>query len=135
MRVWANITTNCQYIFLPSTNMASIDELSNPVVTTEAPVAADPAIGVVEEAEAPETKRIKLENGKASATPEPKSAPEPPIHEVVGGSSVRQYLNKHLTQHLLEGLTQVNKTKPEDPLKALGEFLIKRSEELKKNGN
>lgn len=55
----------------------------------------------------------------------------PPVHEVVGGSSVRQYLNKHLTKHLLEGLNEVSARKPEDPLKELGEFLIRRSEELK----
>ncbi|OBA19450.1 hypothetical protein METBIDRAFT_13213 [Metschnikowia bicuspidata var. bicuspidata NRRL YB-4993] len=58
------------------------------------------------------------------------SAREPPVHEMVGGSSVRQYLNKHLTEHLLEGLKDVSAKKPEDPLLALGEFLVQRSKEL-----
>lgn len=126
--------------------MASVDETLNPVTSA---AVSEAHILSIDEGDS-EPKRIKLENGKA--TPEPRSetkeakiepketkielkpehkAPEPPVHEVVGGSSVRQYLNKHLTQHLLEGLVQVNKIKPEDPLRELGEFLIKRSEELK----
>lgn len=58
---------------------------------------------------------------------------EPPVHEMVGGSSVRQYLNKNVTPHLLEGLKLMAKSKPEDPLRELGEFLIARSEQLKKS--
>lgn len=58
---------------------------------------------------------------------------EPPVHEMVGGSSVRQYLNKNVTPHLLEGLKMMAKSKPEDPLRELGEFLIARSEQLKKS--
>lgn len=61
---------------------------------------------------------------------EPTHGNELPVHEVVGGSSVRQYLNKHLTQHLLDGLRDVSKNKPEDPLKYLGEFLIQRSNQI-----
>ncbi|KAI5964084.1 uncharacterized protein KGF55_002026 [Candida pseudojiufengensis] len=55
----------------------------------------------------------------------------PPLHEIVGGSSIRRYLNKHLTQHLLEGLKEVGNVKPDDPLRYLGEFLIARSEDEK----
>lgn len=54
-----------------------------------------------------------------------------PVHEMVGGSSVRQYLNKNLTKHLLEGLKAVSKEQPSDPLEALAQFLLKRSAELK----
>lgn len=79
----------------------------------------------VEREDSPPAKKIKTE----TSVPKHKEAP---IHEIVGGSSVRQYLNKHLTQHLLEGLKQVSKEKPEDPLASLGQFLIQRSEELKK---
>ncbi|CAK7902681.1 hypothetical protein CAAN1_07S03928 [[Candida] anglica] len=68
--------------------------------------------------EVPEVKRTK-----GSSTP--------PIHEMVGGSSVRQYLNQHLTQHLLAGLKEIGNTKPEDPLRWLGEYLIKKSDEEK----
>lgn len=55
----------------------------------------------------------------------------PPVHEAVGGSSVRRYLNEHLTLHLLEGLKMVSLKKPHDPLRELGEFLIARSNELR----
>ncbi|KAI3403282.1 hypothetical protein KGF56_003870 [Candida oxycetoniae] len=51
----------------------------------------------------------------------------PPLHEIVGGSSIRRYLNQHLTRHLLDGLKEVGYLKPRDPLKYLGEFLIARS--------
>ncbi|QWU87529.1 hypothetical protein CA3LBN_001794 [Candidozyma haemuli] len=78
--------------------------------------------------ESPPAKKLKTE----SSVPKHKDAP---VHEIVGGSSVRQYLNKHLTQHLLEGLKKVSKEKPEDPLASLGQFLIQRSDELKKAEN
>ncbi|KAI5956467.1 hypothetical protein KGF54_000942 [Candida jiufengensis] len=58
----------------------------------------------------------------------------PPLHEIVGGSSIRRYLNKHLTKHLLDGLKEVGDIKPDDPLRYLGEFLIARSDEQKNNG-
>lgn len=64
----------------------------------------------------------KFKNGQSNV---------PPVHEMVGGSSIRQYLNKNLTQHLLDGLRMVSQNKPEDPLKELGEFLILRSKQLK----
>lgn len=71
-------------------------------------------------------KRQKVSDDKPEANP----TNELPVHEVVGGSSVRQYLNKHLTQHILEGLRAVSNNKPEDPLRWLGEFLIERSNQI-----
>lgn len=62
----------------------------------------------------------------ATAAPHPIG---PPVHEIVGGSSVRQYLNQHLTKHLLDGLKQVGHEKPDDPLLFLGEYLISKSKE------
>lgn len=59
------------------------------------------------------------------------SGPAPPVHEMVGGSSVRQYLNQHLTLHLLAGLKEVGRAKPEDPLRWLGEYLIARANDPK----
>ena len=100
----------------------------------------------VEETNKRELERVdsinaSAENGGSSShTKRPKTVSEDkqeanhgnelPVHEVVGGSSVRQYLNKYLTQHLLEGLRDVSKNKPEDPLKYLGEFLIQRSNQI-----
>ncbi|CCE78422.1 Piso0_001045 [Millerozyma farinosa CBS 7064] len=57
------------------------------------------------------------------------AADQPPVHEVVGGSSIRQYLNKNVSYDLLEGLRQLARVKPEDPLRWLGEYLIKASDE------
>ncbi|CAX41764.1 COMPASS/SET1C histone methyltransferase complex subunit, putative [Candida dubliniensis CD36] len=65
-------------------------------------------------------------------TPTPNENSQLPMHEIVGGSSVRRYLNQHLTKTLLEGLKEVAQIKPEDPLKYLGEFLISKSNESKK---
>lgn len=102
--------------------------------------------------EEPPAKKVKTEDAlehslqQSSSAPElvqlPAAAPvrtihsisnhkELPVHEMVGGSSVRQYLNKNLTKHVLDGLKLMAKEKPEDPLRELGQFLIKRSEELK----
>lgn len=82
--------------------------------------------------------QVKTESS-LSAPPVSQPVPEqkpvhhntPPVHEMVGGSLVRQYLNKNLTPHLLEGLRAVGKNQPEDPLLELGQFLIARSRELK----
>ncbi|RLV89956.1 hypothetical protein JA1_004898 [Spathaspora sp. JA1] len=80
-----------------------------------------------------EQKRPKLEKSRESSIDVlQNSQNQQPMHEIVGGSSVRRYLNEHLTKHLLEGLKEVSQVKPEDPLLYLGEFLLNRSEELKK---
>lgn len=104
----------------------------------------------------PEPKRPKLEpdsdhtqfekqdpspEAKAETTSvkeEEKEEPEPvfsspPVHEMIGGLTVRQYLNKHLTQHLLAGLRHVSKTRPEDPLQTLGEYLIEQAKAERAN--
>lgn len=98
-----------------------------------------------ESEETPPAKKIRIEESEVqraehkteqkvkSEEPKIPSQKEPPVHEMVGGSSVRQYLNKNLTMHLLEGLKMVSKSKPEDPLEELGRFLIQRSEELKQS--
>lgn len=65
-------------------------------------------------------------------TPVPNENSQLPMHEIVGGSSIRRYLNQHLTKTLLEGLKEVAQIKPEDPLKYLGEYLISKSNESKK---
>lgn len=56
---------------------------------------------------------------------------EEPIHEYIGGSSIRKYLNEHITKHLMEGLKKVGNERPEDPLKWLGNYLIEKSDEEK----
>ncbi|KAM0276142.1 hypothetical protein ACHAQH_007068 [Verticillium albo-atrum] len=46
------------------------------------------------------------------------------------GDPVRQYLNNNVTTVLLEGVKQIAKDKPKDPLRVLGNYLIQRSKEL-----
>lgn len=91
----------------------------------ESPTVADSVLVPQQE---PPAKKIKVETPEVVIP----NHPEPPVHEVVGGSSVRQYLNKNLTEHLLEGLRKVAKEKPEDPLTELGQFLLQRAAEMKK---
>ncbi|KAG7195532.1 COMPASS (complex proteins associated with Set1p) component [Scheffersomyces spartinae] len=71
--------------------------------------------------EQPPLKKPKLEGESGIKSSEP-------IYEMVGGSTLRQYLNKHLTEHLLEGIRIISKEKPVNPLKRLGEYLIEVSE-------
>ncbi|KAI1448069.1 hypothetical protein F5Y02DRAFT_377188 [Annulohypoxylon stygium] len=46
------------------------------------------------------------------------------------GAPVRQYLNTKVTGPLLDGMKLLAKTKPQDPLRVLGEYLLQRSKEL-----
>ena len=67
---------------------------------------------------------------KQRASTENTNDSDSPVYEVVGGSTLRRYLNKNLTQHLLDGVREVSKEKPEDPVRWLGNFLIERSNQL-----
>ncbi|KAG7660327.1 uncharacterized protein J8A68_006164 [[Candida] subhashii] len=98
-------------------------------------VKEEPSTGneaITEQSPIPTIKRPKLESREQSIDNFDKSQKQPPMHEIVGGSSVRRYLNQYLTKHLLEGLKEVGQKKPQDPLEYLGKFLIERSQELKK---
>lgn len=50
---------------------------------------------------------------------------EPPA----SGAPTRVWLNKEVSPALLEGMRLLARTKPQDPLKVLGQFLIDRSNE------
>ncbi|SCW02750.1 LAFE_0F13454g1_1 [Lachancea fermentati] len=62
-------------------------------------------------------------------TPQPVDTSRVDLAETIGGSHTRKYLNEHVTPVLLRGMRLVAKQKPEDPLRFLGEFLIKESEQ------
>ncbi|KAK8138723.1 hypothetical protein PG984_002103 [Apiospora sp. TS-2023a] len=49
------------------------------------------------------------------------------------GAPVRQYLNTNVTGALLEGMKQLAKEQPKDPLRVLGEFLLQRSKEVEQS--
>ncbi|KAB5581071.1 hypothetical protein GE09DRAFT_1084842 [Coniochaeta sp. 2T2.1] len=52
-----------------------------------------------------------------------------PSQAAAHGGPVRQYLNKHVTNAVLEGMKVVARERPSDPLRVLGEFLIQKSKE------
>ncbi|KAB5530338.1 hypothetical protein GE09DRAFT_1147577 [Coniochaeta sp. 2T2.1] len=52
-----------------------------------------------------------------------------PSQAAAHGGPVRQYLNKHVANAVLEGMKAVARERPSDPLRVLGEFLIQKSKE------
>lgn len=83
----------------------------------------------------------ETKNKSSSSTPNPTKRKaqdiqpiefEEPIHEYIGGSSIRRYLNEHITEHLMQGLKKVGTERPEEPLKWLGHYLIEKSKETEK---
>ncbi|KAI9897469.1 hypothetical protein N3K66_007325 [Trichothecium roseum] len=63
----------------------------------------------------------------ASAHPDPTLAI--PTEAAPHGDATRRYLNTKVTGPLLDGMKQLAKDKPNDPLRVLGEYLIQRSKE------
>lgn len=63
----------------------------------------------------PAAEPIKQESASTSSLPNPAEN---------YGAPTRLWLNKEVTPALLAGMRQIAKDKPEDPVKALGEFLI-----------
>ncbi|KAL1854828.1 COMPASS (complex proteins associated with Set1p) component [Diaporthe australafricana] len=55
-----------------------------------------------------------------------------PTEPAAHGAPTRQYLNSKLTYHVMEGMKIVAKEQPADPLRVLGEFLLKRSGDLER---
>ncbi|CCC67355.1 hypothetical protein NCAS_0A07970 [Naumovozyma castellii] len=55
------------------------------------------------------------------------------ISETIGGTQTRKYLNSEVTPFLLSGMRMIALTKPADPLRVLGEYLIEQSERNKGN--
>ncbi|KAI1368546.1 hypothetical protein F5Y08DRAFT_295135 [Xylaria arbuscula] len=70
------------------------------------------------------------ENTSRAASQHPDPAFTMPDAAPAHGAPVRQYLNTNVTAHLLDGMKQLAKDKPKDPLRVLGEFLLERSKEF-----
>jgi len=62
-----------------------------------------------------------------SMPPQPVAKPEKPVAH---GGPTRQYLNQHVTPHLLEAMKHLAAYEPEKPLMWLSEFLRDRSKEV-----
>ena len=43
---------------------------------------------------------------------------------------IRQYLDKHIMPSLIEALEKMTNDKPEDPIKYIGEYLLKEEDKL-----
>lgn len=72
--------------------------------------------------------------GSRAASAHPDSGLSLPAEAAPHGDSTRRYLNTKVTGVLLEGVKQLAKDKPSDPLRVLGEYLIQKSKELEGTG-
>lgn len=120
------------------TESVPVETVPNPVETVEngdVTMKLESPEKSVKQEEQPALKKAKLESSReASADVESNGILNgPPMHEIVGGSSIRQYLNKNMTKYVLEGLKEVAAKKPQDPLIYLGEYLVAKGKELKEN--
>ncbi|KAK4565409.1 hypothetical protein LTR86_004026 [Recurvomyces mirabilis] len=66
-----------------------------------------------------------------AASTRPNSMPPArPAQPIAHGGPTRQFLNQHLTPHLLEGMKYIAMHEPDKPLLWLSEFLRDRSKEV-----
>ncbi|PFH58322.1 hypothetical protein XA68_13872 [Ophiocordyceps unilateralis] len=72
--------------------------------------------------------------GSRAASVHPDAGLVMPSEAVPHGDPTRRYLNSKVTASLLEGMKQLAKDQPQDPLRVLGEFLLQRSKELERTG-
>ncbi|RDW78171.1 hypothetical protein BP5796_06023 [Coleophoma crateriformis] len=72
-------------------------------------------------------------DGTPRATSQVPDAPVLPTVPVAHGATPRRYLNATVVPVLLEGMKQLAREEPEDPLRVLGEFLLQKSRELESN--
>ncbi|KAM0251348.1 hypothetical protein ACHAP5_001657 [Fusarium lateritium] len=118
------------------TNGFQTESLQKDVVMSDAPVdqpASSPAPAAHAPSPAPARTGTPAQGSRAaSAHPDPglNIPAEAPPH----GDSTRRYLNTKVTGTLLEGMKQLAKDKPSDPLRVLGEYLIQKSKELEGTG-
>ncbi|KAI9171267.1 COMPASS component SDC1 [Paramyrothecium foliicola] len=121
---------------LPSATSAvqdvqSTDVPQRDIVMSDAPVdqAASPA--PVAHAPSPAPARTGTPaHGSRAASVHPDSGFTMPSEAPLHGDQVRQYLNTRVTGVLLEGMKQLAKEQPSEPLRVLGEYLLQRSKEL-----
>ncbi|KAM0272642.1 hypothetical protein ACHAPA_001867 [Fusarium lateritium] len=118
------------------TNGFQTESLQKDVVMSDAPVdqpGSSPAPAAHAPSPAPARTGTPAQGSRvASAHPDPglNIPAEAPPH----GDSTRRYLNTKVTGTLLEGMKQLAKDKPSDPLRVLGEYLIQKSKELEGTG-
>ncbi|QSS61722.1 hypothetical protein I7I51_03899 [Histoplasma capsulatum] len=80
-----------------------------------------PAVSSVSATSSANTFHLNTSNN-ASTTPIPQVR--------LGGAPARVYLNEKIVPYLLEGMKTLAKEQPSKPLRALGEYLIQKSNEV-----
>ncbi|KAG8666005.1 COMPASS (complex proteins associated with Set1p) component [Fusarium poae] len=123
----ANASTNG----LPAQTEAQKD-----VVMSDAP-ADQPASSPAPAAHAPSPAPARTgtpAQGSRAASAHPDAGLNIPSEAPPHGDSARRYLNTKVTGVLLEGMKQLAKDQPNDPLRVLGDYLIQKSKELEGTG-
>ncbi|KAI9680962.1 MAG: COMPASS (complex proteins associated with Set1p) component [Trizodia sp. TS-e1964] len=69
-------------------------------------------------------------HGTPTPTPTNGTTPAAPLKALPHGAPARRYLNENVTPVLLEGMKLLAREQPNDPLRVLGEFLLRRQGEL-----
>ncbi|KAL2756800.1 hypothetical protein ACRALDRAFT_208696 [Sodiomyces alcalophilus JCM 7366] len=106
--------------------------------TASPPAVAAPSVASNGPSPAPGRTGTPIRNANGAQEPSssragsahPDAAFKIPEKAVPHGDPVRRYLNTKVTVVLLEGMKQIAKEQPKDPLRKLGEFLLQRSKEL-----
>ncbi|OAA32776.1 Dpy-30 motif protein [Moelleriella libera RCEF 2490] len=120
---------------LSNQHLPSVGTPQRDVVMSDVPVGnpASPVPGNL--APSPAPPRIGTPgHGSRAASLHPDAGFAMPSEAPVHGDSARRYLNTRVTGVLLEGMKQLAKDQPNDPLRVLGEYLIQRSKELEGTG-
>ncbi|KAF5023871.1 hypothetical protein F66182_4075 [Fusarium sp. NRRL 66182] len=115
---------------------APADGLQKDVVMSDVP-AEQPASSPAPVAHAPSPIPVRTgtpAQGSRAASVHPDIGLSIPAEAPPHGDSTRRYLNTKVTGVLLEGMKQLAKDKPSDPLRVLGEYLIQKSNELEGTG-
>ncbi|KAH7267044.1 uncharacterized protein BKA55DRAFT_684310 [Fusarium redolens] len=117
-------------------NGTTTDALQKDVTMSDAPVdhpASSPAPATHAPSPIPPRTGTPAQGSRA-ASAHPDSGLSIPAEAPPHGDSTRRYLNTKVTGVLLEGVKQLAKDKPNDPLRVLGEYLIQKSKELEGTG-
>ncbi|KAI1828010.1 hypothetical protein F4861DRAFT_238158 [Xylaria intraflava] len=118
----------------PTTEPSSKDIAMADADQVPSPAPAAPSTNAPSPAPARTSSTPLRTNGQENTSRAASQHPDPnftmPDAAPAHGAPIRQYLNGRVTAHLLEGMKQLAKDQPKDPLRVLGEFLIERSKEF-----
>ncbi|UNI14626.1 COMPASS (complex proteins associated with Set1p) component [Purpureocillium takamizusanense] len=118
----------------PQTQPAAPADTQTPqkdIVMSDAPIdqAASPAPAAVAPSPAAARTGTPAQGSRAPSV-HPEAGVTMPSEAAPHGDPTRRYFNSKVTGVLLEGMKQLAKDQPPDPLRVLGEYLIQRSKEL-----